>query len=149
VYSAGAFLFNKKKKEKTTMLKKTIPYEDYNGTKREEDFYFNLTETELAEMQLEVTGGLDTMLQAIIKAQDIPTIAKLFKQIILKSYGQKSPDGRRFIKSDELSTEFSQTEAYNVLYMELSQDAEKAAEFIKGIIPAKYREVVDTPELPA
>lgn len=65
------------------MLKKTIPYEDYNGTKREEDFYFNLTETELAEMQLEVTGGLDTMLQAIIKAQDIPTIAKLFKQIIL------------------------------------------------------------------
>lgn len=89
------------------------------------------------------------MLQAIIKAQDIPTIAKLFKQIILKSYGQKSPDGRRFIKSDELSTEFSQTEAYNVLYMELSQDAEKAAEFIKGIIPAKYREVVDTPELPA
>ena len=131
------------------MLKKTIQYEDYNGTKREEDFYFNLTETELAEMQLEVTGGLDTMLQAIIKAQDIPTIAKLFKQIILKSYGQKSPDGRRFIKSDELSTEFSQTEAYNVLYMELSQDAEKAAEFIKGIIPAKYREVVDTPELPA
>ena len=124
------------------MLKKTIPYEDYNGTKREEDFYFNLTE-------IEVTGGLDTMLQAIIKAQDIPTIAKLFKQIILKSYGQKSPDGRRFIKSDELSTEFSQTEAYNVLYMELSQDAEKAAEFIKGIIPAKYREVVDTPELPA
>ena len=89
------------------------------------------------------------MLQAIIKAQDIPTIAKLFKQIILKSYGQKSPDGRRFIKSDEPSTEFSQTEAYNVLYMELSQDAEKAAEFIKGIIPAKYREVVDTPELPA
>ena len=89
------------------------------------------------------------MLQAIIKAQDIPTIAKLFKQIILKSYGQKSPDGRRFVKSDELSTEFSQTEAYNVLYMELSQDAEKAAEFIKGIIPAKYREVVDTPELPA
>ena len=67
------------------MLKKTIPYEDYNETKREEDFYFNLTETELAEMQLEVTGGLDTMLQAIIKAQDIPTIAKLFKQIILKS----------------------------------------------------------------
>ena len=107
------------------------------------------TELKERKMQLEVTGGLDTMLQAIIKAQDIPTIAKLFKQIILKSYGQKSPDGRRFIKSDELSTEFSQTEAYNVLYMELSQDAEKAAEFIKGIIPAKYREVVDTPELPA
>ncbi len=124
------------------MLKKTISYTDFNDTKREEDFYFNLTETELAEMQLEVTGGLDTMLQAIVKAQDIPTIAKLFKQIILKSYGQKSPDGRRFIKSDELATEFSQTGAYNVLYMELSQDATKAAEFITGIIPAKYREAV-------
>ena len=125
------------------MLKKTIAYTDYNETKREEDFYFNLTETELSEMQLEVTGGLDTMLQAIIKAQDIPTIAKLFKQIILKSYGQKSPDGRRFIKSDKLSTEFSQTEAYNILYMELSQDAAKAAEFITGIIPAKYKSAVE------
>lgn len=82
------------------------------------------------------------MLQAIVKAQDIPTIVKLFKQIILKAYGQKSPDGRRFIKSEELSTEFSQTGAYNVLYMELSQDAEKASEFITGIIPAKYREAV-------
>jgi hypothetical protein len=122
------------------MLKKTIPYVDYNGNKREEDFYFNLTETELAEMQMEVTGGLTTMLQAIIKAQDIPTIAKLFKQIVLKSYGKKSPDGRQFIKSEELSREFSQTEAYNILYMELSQDAEKASDFITGIIPAKYRE---------
>lgn len=124
------------------MLKKTISYTDYNDVKREEDFYFNLTETELAEMQLEVTGGLASMLQAIVKAQDIPTIVKLFKQIILKAYGQKSPDGRRFIKSEELSTEFSQTGAYNVLYMELSQDAEKASEFITGIIPAKYREAV-------
>ena len=122
------------------MLKKTIPYVDYNGNKREEDFYFNLTETELAEMQKEVTGGLTTMLQAIIEAQDIPTIAKLFKQIVLKSYGKKSPDGRQFIKSEELSREFSQTEAYNILYMELSQDAEKASDFITGIIPAKYRE---------
>lgn len=122
------------------MLKKTIPYVDYNGNKREEDFYFNLTETELAEMQMEVTGGLTTMLQAIIEAQDIPTIAKLFKQIVLKSYGKKSPDGRQFIKSEELSREFSQTEAYNILYMELSQDAEKASDFITGIIPAKYRE---------
>lgn len=124
------------------MLKKTIQYTDYNDVKREEDFYFNLTETELAEMQLEVTGGLGSMLQAIVKAQDIPTIAKLFKQILLKAYGQKSPDGRRFIKSEELSIEFSQTGAYNVLYMELSQDAEKASEFITGIIPAKYREAV-------
>lgn len=124
------------------MLKKTIQYTDYNDVKREEDFYFNLTETELAEMQLEVTGGLASMLQAIVKAQDIPTIAKLFKQLILKAYGQKSPDGRRFIKSEELSREFSQTGAYNVLYMELSQDAEKASEFITGIIPAKYREAV-------
>lgn len=124
------------------MLKKTIPYTDYNDTKREEDFYFNLNEAELADMQLEVTGGLTTMLEAIIKAQDTPTIAKIFKQIILKAYGKKSDDGRRFIKSEELSTEFSQTEAYNILYMELAQDAGKASEFIIGIIPAKYRDAV-------
>ena len=60
----------------------------------------------------------------------------LFKDLILRSYGEKSADGRRFIKSKELSTAFSQTEAYSELFMELVTDAEKAAEFVNGITPA-------------
>lgn len=118
------------------MLKKTITYTDYNGTERTENHYFNLSKAELTEMELSTTGGFAEMIQNIIDAQDGPAIMKIFKDIILKAYGEKSPDGKRFIKSDELSTAFSQTEAYSELFMELVTDAEKASEFINAIIPA-------------
>lgn len=117
------------------MLKKTIAYTDYNGNERKEDFYFNLNKAECMEMETGVTGGLTQMLQKIIATEDVPAIMDQFKKIILKAYGEVSPDGRRFIKSDELSTAFSQTEAYVNLYMELSTNANSASEFINGIIP--------------
>lgn len=120
------------------MLKKTIEYTDYNGTKRVEDFYFNLSKAEITEMELGVTGGLAESIEKIVKAQDVPSIVKTFKELILKAYGEKSADGKRFIKNEELSTAFSQTEAYSNLFMELSTDADVAAEFIKGLIPQEY-----------
>ena len=117
------------------MLKKTITYNDYNGNERTEDFYFNLTKAEIMEMELGTTGGLAEMLTRIVAAQDAPAIIKMFKDIVLKAYGEKSPDGKRFIKSEELSTAFSQTEAYSQLCMELATDADEAAKFINGIVP--------------
>ena len=117
------------------MLKKTITFTDYNGNERTEDYYFNLTKAEIMEMQMSTTGGLAEMLQKIVAAQDAPAIIKIFKDIILRAYGEKSPDGKRFIKSEELKTEFSQTEAFSQLFMELSTNAEAAAEFINGIVP--------------
>ncbi len=117
------------------MLKKTIPYKDYNGVERIEDFYFNLSKAEAMEMELSITGGLTEMIRKIVAAQDTPTIIATFKQIILKAYGEKSPDGRRFIKSEELSKAFSETEAYSILYMELATNANAAAEFVNGIVP--------------
>ena len=101
------------------MLKKTITYTDYNGVERTEDKYFNLSKAEIMEMEMSTAGGFAEMVQGIVKAQDAPAIMKIFKDIILKSYGEKSPDGKRFIKSKELSDEFSQTEAYSDLFMEL------------------------------
>lgn len=118
------------------MLKKTISYVDYNGTKRNEDFYFNLTKAEISEMELEIPGGMSEMLKRITAAQDTPTLVKIFKDLILRSYGVKSDDGRRFIKSPQLKEEFSQTEAYSELFMELATNAEAASAFINGIIPA-------------
>ena len=118
------------------MLKKTIKYTDYNGVERTEDFYFNLNKAEIMEMQLTTVGGLDAYLKKIISAQDMPTLMRIFKDLVLKSYGVKSDDGRRFIKNDQLREEFEQTEAYSILYMELSTDAEAAAAFVNGIIPA-------------
>ncbi len=120
------------------MLKKTITYTDYNGNERTEDFYFNLTKAEILEMELSTEGGLQQMIEKIIAAQDLPSLSKYFKQIILMSYGEKSPDGKRFIKKDEMSEEFSQTEAFSQLYIELATDDKAAADFVNGIIPAEY-----------
>ena len=118
------------------MLKKLINYTDYNGKERSENFYFYLNKAELMEMELGTVGGMQNLIQLIIDKQDIPEIVKAFKMIILKSYGEKSADGVRFIKSEELSNAFSQTEAYSNLYMELISDAKAAAAFINGIVPA-------------
>lgn len=118
------------------MLKKTITYKDYNENERTEDFYFNLTKAEIMEMEMSTNGGLAEMIQRIVAAQDAPAIIKIFKDLILKAYGQKSPDGKRFIKNDEIKEEFAQTEAYSILFMELATDADAAAKFVNGIIPA-------------
>ena len=118
------------------MLKKTFTYIDYNGVERTEDHYFNLSKAELMEMELSTTGGLAEMINNIVAAQDAPAIVKIFKELVLKAYGKKSPDGRRFIKSQELADEFSQTEAYSQLFMELATDADAAAKFVNGIVPA-------------
>lgn len=121
------------------MLRKLIKYTDYNGTERQENFYFNLNKAELMEMETEVTGGMRQLLEDMMEKQDIPKIMKAFKTIVLKAYGEKSPDGRRFFKSEELSTAFTQTEAYNVLYMELLSDAKAAAAFINALMPEDMR----------
>lgn len=121
------------------MLKKTMTYTDYNGAQRTEDFYFNLTKAEIAEMEMSTAGGLAEMIQRVVAAQDAPAIIKIFKELVLKAYGVKSPDGKRFIKSKELSEEFSQTEAYSDLFMELATDADAAAKFVNGIVPTQAK----------
>lgn len=122
------------------MLKKTIKYTDYNGVERNEDFFFNLTRAEIMEMQLGTAGGLADQISKIISTQDTPKIMEIFKDIITKSYGEKSADGRRFMKKDEngrpLVNNFIDTEAFSELFTELATDDKAAAAFINGIVPA-------------
>ena len=118
------------------MFKKTMTYTDYDGNQRTEDFFFNLTRAECMEMNFSETGGLEKMLRKIIAEQDSKRIVEVFKEIVLKAYGEKSPDGRRFIKTPEITEAFSQTEAYSDLFIELATNAEAASAFINGIIPA-------------
>lgn len=120
------------------MLKKTIEYVDYDGVQRKEDFYFNLTEAELAEMELTTEGGMENMINKIIAAQDNAKLIALFKELIRKAYGEKSDDGRRFIKNEGVFAEFSQTEAYSKLFMELATDEKAASDFVNGILPPQY-----------
>ena len=124
------------------MLKKTITYTDYNGVERTEDFYFYLSKADLMEMEMGTTGGFAEMIQKVVNAQDAPAIIKIFKDLILKAYGEKSADGKRFIKNDEIRDAFSQTEAYSQLFMELATDSDAAAKFVNGIVPADVSEKI-------
>ena len=117
------------------MLKKTITYTDYNGNERTETHYFDLNEVEATEMELSVEGGMSKKLEAIAKSEDKAAMFKFFKDLIAKSYGIKSEDGRRFIKSEQITEEFIQTRAYTKLIMELAQDGDKLAAFFNGVIP--------------
>ena len=114
------------------MLKKRITYIDYDGVERTEDFYFNLSKSELAEMELMTVGSFTNALQKMVDAKDISDLARTFKEILLRAYGEKSPDGKRFMKSPDISLAFSQTPAYDKLFMELFTDADKMIKIAKG-----------------
>jgi len=122
------------------MLKREITYEDFNGNSVTDTFYFNLTKSELIEMEAKYKGGLEAIIIQIVETQDKQKLINIFKDVILASYGKKSEDGRRFIKSDELREEFTQTPAYDIFFFELATNAEKGAEFIKGILPKDFEE---------
>ena len=119
------------------MYKKTITYTDYDGIERTEDFYFNLNEAEITEWNFSEPGGMAAVIDRIIKSSESTQLIPLWKKVVMMAYGEKSPDGRRFIKSKELSEAFIQTEAYNTMFIEFAQDADAAAEFINNIIPSK------------
>lgn len=118
------------------MLKKTITYTDYNGDTVTEDFYFNLSKVELMDMQLSEEGGFDNLIKKIADSKDPAKMIALFKLVLLKSYGKKTEDGKRFVKNDALTEAFMQTEAYSELFMEIATNEEAATNFIKGIMPA-------------
>lgn len=125
------------------MLKKTVTYEDFNGVERTEDFYFNLTEAELVDMDMDENNGLAEKLQKIIDSKDIKQIKDYFKWIVLKAYGEKSEDGRRFMKSEDRSKAFEETQAYSDIWMELVMDEDAAAEFVNGIVPKNLKKKMD------
>ena len=125
------------------MLKKTITYTDYDGRERTEDFYFNLTKAELIEMDFSAKGGMQKLLEQITETNDRKRLIELVEGLILRSYGVKSEDGRRFVKTKELSEEFSQTEAFSELFMEVGTDDGAAVAFVKGILPQSLAAEVD------
>lgn len=137
------------------MLKKSITYDDFDGGTFTEDFYFNLSKAELVELELSHKGGLSDSLKKIVASEDGAQIISEFKNIILKSYGKRSEDGKRFIKNQQLRDEFESTEAYSVLFIELVTDADAAADFVKGIMPqglvdeeTSQLELITTPPSP-
>lgn len=125
------------------MLKKTITYIDYNDQKRTEDYWFHLTKSELIELDASNEGGLETTIRKIVKETDTKRIVELVKNLVLKSYGEKSADGKRFVKSKEAAEAFMQTEAYSQLFVDLISDPDQMTAFFKGIIPQDVREQAD------
>lgn len=117
------------------MLKKEITYVDFDGKERKEEHYFNLTQSEVVEMELSVKGGLVEGINKMVAAEDGEAIMKFFKELILKAYGQKSTDGKYFRKEPQAALEFSWSGAYDKLFTELVTEPDKAAAFLNGIVP--------------
>jgi hypothetical protein len=124
------------------MLKKTITYENWDGETVTEDFYFNLTKSELLELEMAHKESFRERIQKIIDSKDGGVILGEFKKIVLQTYGEKSEDGKRFVKTADIQNSFSQTEAYSTLFFELATDAGAAAAFVNGIVPRGLAEEV-------
>lgn len=122
------------------MIKKTVTYKNFNDVEVTEDCYFNYTEAQLADLEMSVGGGLSATLRSLSAAQNETELYKFFRQLILGAYGIKSPDGRKFMKSKEISEDFEQTAAYNAIFMELVTDTDKAIEFVNNLIPESLKE---------
>jgi hypothetical protein len=129
------------------MLKRDITYEDFNGDTITESFYFNLTRTEVIELEVGYEGGLEAALKRIVAAENREQLVREFKKIVLLSYGVKSEDGKRFIKNDKLREEFSQTAAFDMLFMDLATNDDSAATFVKGILPKDMAREVEKAEV--
>lgn len=124
------------------MLKKTVTYEDFNGVQKTEDFYFHFNEPELMEMELGIDGGLSDMVNRISATKNAKVILATFKELVSKAYGIKSPDGVRFEKDEKISKAFREHPAYPIIFMELAQNDEAAAEFVNGVLPENIKKLV-------
>lgn len=119
------------------MHKEIITYNDLNGVQRTEDFYFDLSKPEIVKMQASTKGGYDVQLKSIAASLDGAKIMDFFENFISKSFGVKSEDGRRFMKSDEISRSFMETPAYEVLFEKLVTDDKYAADFVNAVMRSK------------
>lgn len=125
------------------MQKKTIKYTDFNGDEHEEEFYFNLTETELMDMSMTEEGGLDKYIERITNTRDYKKILGLFEDLVDKSYGVKSLDGKRFEKSEEILRNFKATNAYSEMIMGFVTDTQQAIDFINNLVPKGLNEKLE------
>lgn len=121
------------------MLKREIKYEDFDGNEHTEVFYFNISKPELVELEADTSEGFSKWIRGIIEAEDNKTLVQMFKKIVLLAYGERSEDGKRFIKSEQLREEFSQTNAFNELFMELATSDKAATTFLIGVMPKDLR----------
>lgn len=132
------------------MLRKEVEYKDFDGNDRKDVLWFHLNEVEITEMDLETSGGLVKYMESIIDTNDVNQLIIIFKDLLIRSYGERSMDGKHFYKDDKIRNEFVSSAAYPVLYMEMVSDADKAVEFINGIVPSNIREqmakIENTPE---
>lgn len=122
------------------MLKRKIKYTDFDDVEQEEEFYFNISKPELIELEVEHPRGFSAWMEEVMKAKDNKTLMEQFKRIILLAYGEKTPDGKNFVKNQELKDKFQSSAAYISLYTELATDDSAAADFLLGVLPRDLTE---------
>ena len=129
-----------------TVLKKTIRYTDFDGTSREEDLYFNLSEAELLEMAIHHDRGVEGVaayFKELGESKDPKLIIPAVKNMLLLAYGERSEDGRHFRKSPEITDDFVSSAAYQEMFMQMMSDRDTIMGFFKGALPAKYLQALN------
>ena len=117
------------------MIKETLTYVDYNGVERTEDFYFHLSKAEILDIETTMpNGSIEEWANSIFATREYDKLWKLFSNLVKQSYGIKSADGRRFMKSEEISKEFSETEAYPVLIEKFLTEPDFASNFFNSLV---------------
>ena len=149
------------------MYKQTLTYEDFNGDTVTESHHFNLSKREIKDLFIETPNFVDDFLSAfdtkpvidkktnkpvidpetgevVVELVDRREAAKAIDYIVDLSYGVKTEDGKRFIKSKELLDTFKTTGFYDELMIQLIIDQELATNFFNGIFPKEIQEKAKT-----
>ena len=116
------------------MLKKIVKYIDFNGNERSDTLYFNLTDVEVARLEVKFPGGLEKYINNFNAEERPDEILDLFETVLEMSYGIKSEDGRHFRKPPENTRDFMESAVYTKIFFELLSDADVAADFFKAVV---------------
>jgi hypothetical protein len=115
------------------MFKHNIDYVDFNGTERNEDFYFHLSSVEVTRLEAEIGRDLNTHIKELTANQDMKTLLDFLERILLGAYGRKTSDGKSFIKNKDLRTEFEYSNAYAEIFEQMLTNPDLAKKFGEAV----------------
>lgn len=142
------------------MLKKTIKYVDYNGVERTENLYFHVSKASVLTASNDVYGEImkaanelqdrAKLLEGMevseineenafdpnnqVIAESIRMVARLLDRLVDLSYGKRSEDGLKFVKSKEVLDEFKSSMVYDAFIEQMLANQEEMIEFINKLV---------------
>ena len=122
------------------MQKLTVQYQNWDGDLETEDLYFHLNIKELQEME-KWDVPLTKRIAKLTKTEDGTEAFELMRDIVEAAYGERSSDGKRFVKNPEVLKNFTQGLAYDEVILQFIDGTTDLAKFVEGLLPKKVFEL--------